>query len=282
MTRAASAITRRKRLSMNTNPDRRHQWMTSIALLALVASAGCSRPPAQEAASTEAVDPVRTLQRMSETLAQASQMTFKATRHLDAALVEATGRAESSDIEVWVSRPRMLRARLTSDGDVRGFYIDGERVSMIDESMKLYASAPLSGTIDDIIAVLDEQYGFTPPLAEFALNDPYKKLSTLIQTSAYQGSERIGDQECDHITLVGEVADAALWISRADHLPRRFVATFKDREGSPQLKIEFSEWNLTAKLDAPQFAFTPPTDAEKIVMTTLQDANAPATKGGAK
>ena len=125
---------------MHKNSDRRRLSMTSIALLALVAAAGCSRPSAPDTASTETVDPVRTLQRMSETLAQASQVTFKATRQLDAALVEATGRAESADIEVWVSRPRMRRARLTSDGDVRGFYIDGERVSMISLMRRNFAT----------------------------------------------------------------------------------------------------------------------------------------------
>jgi hypothetical protein len=78
------------------------------------------------------------------------------------------------------------------------------------------------------------------------------------------------------------VADADLWISRADYLPRRFVATFKDREGSPQLKIDFSEWNLSAPLDDALFAFTPPAGAEKIIMTSVEDARAADTKGGAK
>ena len=267
---------------MHTMPDQRHRWMTSLAFLALVASMGCSRQPAPEATPSASPDPVQALQRMSETLAQAPQLTFKATRHLDAALVEATGRSESADVEVWISRPRMLRARATSATDVRSFYIDGTRVSMIDESMQLYASTPLTGTIDEVIALLDDKYGFTPPVAEFALNDPYKRLSRVIETAAYQGTERVGDQDCDHIALTGEVADAELWISRADHLPRRFVATFKDREGSPQLKIDFSEWNLKPALDDSLFAFAAPAGAEKIVMTPIEGPGAVATKGGTK
>ena len=69
--------------------------------------------------------------------------------------------------------------------------------------------------------------------------------------------------------MTGAIADADLWISTTDRLPRRFVATFKDREGSPQLKIDFSKWNLTAKLDDSLFAFHPPAGAEKIRMLAV-------------
>jgi hypothetical protein len=271
---------------MTVNADWRRRPLASLAVLVLIAAVGavgCSRPSSTAGSSSaETVDPAQRLQRMSDTLARARHLTFKATRHLDAALVDGTARAESADIEVWVSRPRMLRARSTSAAAIRGFYTDGTRVSLLDESMNLYASEPLSGTIDEVFDVLDERYGFTPPLAEFILNDPYRKLSTLIQNSAFAGTERLNGEECDHLTLTGEVADADLWISRTDYLPRRFVATFKDREGSPQLKIDFSEWNLSPALDDALFAFTPPAGAEKIIMTSVEDAHAADTTGGAK
>jgi len=45
------------------------------------------------------------------------------------------------------------------------------------------------------------------------------------------------------------VADSDLWIGAADLLPRKLVATFKDREGSPKLQAEFSNWNLAPTLD---------------------------------
>ena len=50
---------------------------------------------------------------------EAHQLTFKARRQLDAALVEGTSIAESTDIEVAVSRPRMVRARSVSPAGVR-------------------------------------------------------------------------------------------------------------------------------------------------------------------
>jgi len=92
-------------------------------------------------------DPVQLLQQMFDTLAQARQLTFKATRQLDAALVPGGTGAESADIEVWA---------------------DGQRVSLIDEAINVYATTPLAALVD--------------------------------------------------------------------HLPRKFVTTFKDREGGPQLR----------------------------------------------
>lgn len=258
--------------------------LASMAAFVLVAVTGCGGAPPQESTPPEPPDPVKVLQQMSDTLSQATQLTFKATRELDAALVEVTGRAEKAEIEVWVSRPDKARAHVVSDAGARSLFIDGTHVSLLDESMNLYASSPVAGTIDDVIDALADKYGFTPPMAEFIVNAPYKRFSAQIQTSVHRGVESVDGEPCDHVSLAGEVADADLWISSGDHLPRRFIATFKDREGNPQLKIAFSGWNLAASVDPSQFAFEPPKDAEKIVMTTVQAAAAAAAegKGGTK
>jgi hypothetical protein len=245
--------------------------ITLMAVLAFAVSLGCNRAAEPQPAVAETVDPAQTLRKMSDTLAHARQLTFKATRQLDAALVDGNDIAESAQIEVAVSRPRMVRASAVSPAGVRRFYADGQNVSLLDENMNLYATVPMSGTIDDVVGKLDEQYGFTPPLAEFVLNDSYRKFSTQIQSSAYHGKETVNGVECDRLTLAGEIADAELWISATDHLPRRFVATFKDREGRPQLKVDFSEWNLEAKLEESLFVFQPPKDAENVTMAATEN-----------
>jgi hypothetical protein len=242
---------------------------------------GCDRASAPQSAVVEIVDPAQKLRQMSETLAHARQLTFKARRQLDAALVAGSDIAETAEIEVTVSRPRMVRATSLSNAGVRRFYADGQNVSLLDERMQLYATVPLSGTIDEMVEKLDEQFGFTPPLAEFVLNDPYQKFKTQIQGSVDKGKETVNDVECDHLTLTGEIADADVWIASTDHLPRRFVATFKDREGRPQLKIDFFEWNLAATLGESFFAFDPPKGAERISMAPAEDVKADEAKGGA-
>jgi len=246
--------------------------VASLVVLVQVLSWGCARQAAPVPAVVETVEPAQRLRQMSDTLAQARQLTFKATRQLDAALVAGGTVPESSEIEVSISRPRMIRARMVSAAGSRQFYADGQRVSLFDESMKLYATVPLAGTIDEMVNAIDERYGFTPPLAEFALNDPYQKFSAQIQSSVHKGKESINGVECDRLAFTGEIADADVWIAIADHLPRRLVATFKDRDGSPQLKVDFSDWNLAATLEESSFVFDPPAGAEKIVMATIDDA----------
>jgi hypothetical protein len=68
--------------------------------------------------------------------------------------------------------------------------------------------------------------------------------------------------------MSGDEVDSDLWIGADDLLPRKLVATFKNREGNPKLQADFSSWNLTPTLDDKIFAFVPPKDAEKIEMIT--------------
>jgi hypothetical protein len=256
-------------------------WIVAVmATLILVVAWGCNRGVKPAPPVVETVDAAQTLRLMSDTLGRAHQLTFKAKRQLDAALVEGSNIAESADIEVAVSRPRMVRARLVSPAGVRRFYADGQSISLLDESMKLYATVPVSGTIDEVVDALDEKYGFTPPLAEFVLNDPYQKFSKQIQNSVYRGKETVNGVECDHLGLTGQIADADVWISRADHLPQKFLATFKDRDGSPQLKVDFSDWNLAATLEESAFTFDPPKDAARITMAAAEDVKPPEGKAG--
>ena len=254
--------------------------VTMTAVLTLVVTWGCNRGAKPAPPVAETVDAAQTLRLMSDTLGRARQLTFKARRQLDAALVEGTNIAESTDIEVAVSRPRMVRARVVSPAGVRRFYADGQSISLLDETMKLYATVSVSGTIDEVVDTLDEQYGFTPPLAEFVLNDPYQKFSKQIQSSVYRGKETVNGVECDHLSLTGEIADADVWVSRADHLPQRFLATFKDRDGSPQLKVDFSDWNLAATLEESAFTFDPPKDAARITMAAAEDVKPREDKAG--
>ena len=134
--------------------------------------------------------------------------------------------------------------------------------------MKLYAAVPEPGTINQVVAQIDEKYGFTPPLAEFMLSDPYGALKPRIKSQAYKGKETVGGVECHHLSLSGDVADTELWIGVADLLPRKLVATFKNREGGPQLQANFSDWNLAATLRDNFFTFVAPKDAESVEMVT--------------
>jgi hypothetical protein len=211
---------------------------------------------------------------MSDTLAGARQLTFKMTRQLDPTLVPGASAPESEAIEVAISRPRMVRATLVSPHGIRHFYADGQQVTLLDDVMDLYATVPAAGTIDQMVAQIESKFGFDPPVAEFVVNDPLRKLREQMKNSVYMGAGAIDGIACDHLKLVGETADAELWVGIVDHLPRRLVATFKDRPGNPQLKVDFFDWDLAANLEDSVFVFEPPRDAVQIDMQAA-DALAP-------
>jgi hypothetical protein len=249
-------------------PFRLLLFSTAFILLAL--AMGCGTTPENPAANTAAVsnDPDQLLRQMSEKLAQAKNLTFKVERKLDAALVEGRNVPESAQLEISVSRPGKLLAKSKSADNARQVFIDGQNLSIYDESMNLYTTVPVPGTLDEVVAKVDEKYGFTPPLAEFILSDTYKALAPNIKTKSYQGKETVGGVECHHLSFGGDAADSELWIGTADLLPRKLVATFKNREGSPKLQADFSSWNLAPTFDDKVFAFVPPKDADKVEMIT--------------
>lgn len=210
------------------------------------------------------------LSQMSDKLAHAKQVTFKVTREFQTAATDGEYDDVKTEIDVVLSRPDKLMAQSKGERGVRTFYADGAEVSLVDQQQKLYTTIRLGGTIDELVEKLDEKYGFTPPVAEFMLNDPYKKMSRQIKNSSYKGVEAINGVECHHIAAEGESADAELWVAVADQLPRRLVATFKHRVGKPQLKADFSDWNLSASLDNKVFSFVPSADVEKIEMLPME------------
>jgi hypothetical protein len=167
-----------------------------------------------------------------------------------------------------------------SKNDSRQFVANGRSLTIFDAKKNLYASVPVPPTIDGLIAKLDEQYGFTPPLAEFAVSDPYQEFRRQAHTVVFLGREKvgagflnIGGVECDHLSLKGKTADAELWIGVKDRLPRKLVATFH-RAGRPQVRVNFLAWDLRPQVSPSDFIFTPPKGAQKIEMWTTSKMQA--------
>lgn len=211
------------------------------------------------------------LRQMSDTLAHTRHFSFKAHRQMDAALVP-TGVIADARIEAVVQRPHRFIAHAASRRDSRRFVFDGRSLTLLDEKNNFYATVPMRTTIDGLMEKVDEVYGFTLPLAEFVLSNPYADFHRQARTVSYLGSGKvggfvgIGGIECHRLALTGPLADAELWIGAADHLPYKLLATFKKHPARPQLKAEFSSWNLAATTPDRAFTFVPPKGAMKIEM----------------
>jgi hypothetical protein len=254
-----------------------------LAIAALLASP--IPAVAHDAACTNA-DQI--LRQVSAKLAGASQFTFKAHRQADAAL--AGGEVpQDARLEVTVARPNRIATKVVGGKGGRDLYADGKNLSLHDPKMKLYATVPMRTSIDGLVDRIDAKYGFTPPIAEFVLSDPYSKgFKQVAKSVTYIGRDTrsagfFGKKtECHHLALKGKAADAELWIGVADQLPRTLIATFKDRPGQPKLRIDFSDWNLAANVNASAFTFVPGKDAVKVPMRTTAEVAATAKKAARK
>lgn len=240
-----------------------------IATLILAAFCPGSLIAAEQTANADQL-----LRQMSSKLAAARTFSFKAVREIDAGLLEGRDKAEKAKISVVVQRPNKLAAVSKSNHGVRHAVADGNQLWLLDESTNHYSVIPMRTSIDGLVERLDKHYGFTPPLAEFALSDPYKDLKRQAKTITYLGRGKttagflgMFGVDCHRIALNGKEASAELWIGVADQLPRKLTATFH-REGNPQVRITFSEWNLAAPVSATEFTFTPPKGSQKIEMWT--------------
>ena len=214
------------------------------------------------------------LKQMSAKLASAGSFSFTAIREIDAALLGDRELPEKAKVSVTVRRPDKIAAVAISHHGTRRFVFDGSSLVLLDEKHNHYAKLPMRASIDGLVDHLDANYGFVPPLAEFAVSNPYKEFKQQARTITYLGKSKTQEGlfgwfgvECHRIWLSGKEADAELWIGVDDLLPHKLIATFHG-EGSPQLRVSFSKWNLVAPVDAGAFTFTPPKGSQQIEMWT--------------
>src|SRR6266446_1470007 len=156
----------------------------SILVSGLLAASLPPMPAAQPNAN-------QLLQQMSAKLASAKQFSFQAKREIDPALLEGRDAPEKAGIDVRVSRPNRLAARSVSGEGTRRFIADGKNVTVVDEKKNFYAQVPMRASIDGLVTQLDEKYGFTPPLADFAVSNPYAEIQRQGHTITSVGREKI-------------------------------------------------------------------------------------------
>ncbi len=251
--------------------------MKATPFLTLLTAGGLLCSPS---ARSETNNPDVFLQGMSAKLASAKSFSFDGTRELDPALIPGSQLPEKAKISVSVARPNQINVRSVSRQRTMRFVADGKTLTIFNETKNHYAQAPMRVSIDGLVDKLDKDYGFVPPLADFAVSNPSKEMRQQAHTITYAGREKVSDGffssvECDHLTLKGKLANAELWIGAGDQLPRKLEATFHGGSG-PQLRINFTAWNLSAPAAASEFQFTPPAGAQKVEMWTTTRMEAAA------
>jgi hypothetical protein len=168
--------------------------------------------------------------------------------------------------QMTVRRPDRFKVATTDrDGAVSGVVFDGQQIAAFNLKDKVYATTPLSGTLDDALAHLVDDLGVRVPMASVFQGRLAKDLKTWGREVRYVEESTIAGVACDHVALHGNWEDVQLWIARGDRpLLQRMVITYHRAEAKPQFSAQLRDWNLAPDVSETVFTFTPAAGAAKI------------------
>jgi hypothetical protein len=257
-----------------------NQWWQAayIMLCASVLSAatvGCSEngtitraPPAAQITNPQA-EPAKAediLKRMAEFLAKTPQFSVNLSDNFD--VVQESGQkiefGESRKITV--SRPNGLRVDLEEgNGEKHTVFYDGKDITVFSPSQNVYAQTGKPGGIDEAVMYFLKVLHMRLPLAALLLSRFPAEIESRTQALDYVEKTVIDGIPTHHLAGRTETVDYQVWITEgAQPLPLRIVLTYKNAEGMPEFRAQFSDWNLAPKVQGSQFTFTPPEGARKI------------------
>jgi hypothetical protein len=222
--------------------------------------------PASQAAAEPEADAEAILMGMAKFLSQAQHFMVNIRGGYDA--VQASGqKLEFGYIrKITVSRPDRLRIEVEqSDGDKNLVLFDGKEITVFSTPRNVYAKAPKPGSLDEAITYFIKGLHMRLPLAMLFVSRLPAELDRRTQSLDYVEKTNVLGVPSHHLAGRMDTVDFQVWVAEGDQpLPLRVVLTYKDAEGEPQFRAQFSDWNLSPEITDSMFAFTPPEGAEKI------------------
>ena len=135
---------------------------------------------------------------------------------------------------------------------------DGKNVYGIGHNAKVFVSAPVSGSNDEVMDVLTEEAGAYLPGRDLFYADAPEELLAEVLESHYLGVAPVNGAGCHYVVVRGPEVDWHLWVNEKDMLPCKYLITSKWMAGAPEFEMTFSNWNLNPKMDASTFVLSPP------------------------
>jgi hypothetical protein len=246
-----------------------------MATLLGAARSGAEEPkksvPAIEPAAAAAVD------RMGDYVKTLPMFSVRAETTTDEVLLAGPKVQYGGAVEATYRAPDGLWMRVTRDEtNEQQFFYDGKSLSLWIEGKQSWASVAAPGTVAETITLVESKYDLTFPLGDLLAGAVLKTLLKDVQAGIVIGTGRVAGVECDHLGFHQAGADWQLWIEKGDRpLPRKIVITTLGEPSQPQ-HSEVLTWDLSPKIDAATFTFTPPVGAQRIVIAERPAAKAAA------
>lgn len=221
-------------------------------------------------APAQAQDATKVLKAMTDYVA--SQKIISATYDTDIEVVtnDLQKIQFTSSGQMLLSRPDKVRAsRIGGYTDVE-LVFDGKTLSVLGKNINAYAQAETTGSFDQLVAGLRNQFGVAIPGADLLLSGAYEELTKDVLDAKHIGRGVIDGVECDHLAFRNNDVDWQIWIEVGSRpIPRKYVITSKSVTGAPQYTLRIKEWKTDVQATADAFAFKAPADAKKVEFGAL-------------
>lgn len=251
---------------------------TLICAVVLIITTGGVQPHAKADSAALAVSEEKTqldeaqaaarnmVMRMAEFLAKTSQFSVQLASSYDALQQSGQMIEFGESRKITVNRPDGLRVELTqSDGEQHLVQYDGKQITIFNPLQNVYAQASISGGIDTAIMYFLRDLGMRLPLAMLLTSRLPAEIDRRTQSYSYVEKTVIDETPVHHVAGRTETVDYQAWIPEAGQpLPLRIVLTYKNAEGYPAFRAEFSDWNLTPEIMDSLFVFAPSEKMQKI------------------
>jgi len=252
-------------------PTRKQKLLTAALVGALAFKAtGWAQTAAPTPDPTPAEYALGLLKRATDRLSAASNFTFKTTSSVEVPSPVGQMLNYFSSAEVAVRRPNMLMAKKTGDGPAFDLYYDGKTFGAVDAKLKLYAQMAAPPTLDALIPMVLEKTGIHFAYADVLYSDVYGAVAKDLTHAYWVGKTTVDGVVCDHLAFAAPGLEWQIWLGpEKAPLPRRLAVTYLKVERQPRFLVNFSDWNLKARLSDKRFEFKKPADAKPIEFRPL-------------
>jgi hypothetical protein len=236
-------------------------WLWLVALAAFGPTLA-SAAPAKPAVGPQADEWIK---RMGDFLGQAQHFSVNAEVWQDTHMAGGQTAQAGRNIDIEVRRPNRFHAAVHSTRRNRELFYDGKSITLLNRAQNFYGTVPAPGSLDEALDVAAERFGMTMPLEDLIVSDPHKDLLENAVSGTDIGPVTVLGVPCEHLVFSQTNIDWQIWIETgAKPVPRKFIITYKDEDGSPQFTAIFSNWDFETKLMDFVFKFEPPSGASKI------------------
>ena len=243
----------------------------SLCAAALALLVGLGTP---SGARADEADAKSLLKAMSDYLAAQKDISFGFDTNFEIVTKEQQKLAFASSGTITLNRPDKFHAtRSGGFADIEMIF-DGKTLTLLGKNANRYTQIDAPGTLDHLIDELREKHGKALPGADLLLSNVYDVLMPDVIDVKDLGSGVIGGVECDHLAFRTAEVDWQIWIAQGNRpYPCRYVITTKQVAQAPQYSVQIRDWKTGGEVAADDFAFKNATNAQKIAVTDLPDAD---------